>query len=110
MRFHNRGLLGETGIHRSMLRKGRGMDRLEAMSIVLAVAEAGSLAAAARRLNTPVATASRKITELESHLRVKLFNRTARSLTLTDAGSSYVVGLRRILADLTEVERAASGE
>jgi DNA-binding transcriptional LysR family regulator len=35
------------------------MDRLEAMSIVLAVAEAGSLSAAARRLNTPVATASR---------------------------------------------------
>ena len=40
------------------------MDRLEAMSIVLAVAEAGSLSAAARRLNTPVATASRKITAI----------------------------------------------
>ena len=40
------------------------MDRLEAMSIVLAAAEAGSLSAAARRLNTPQATASRKITEL----------------------------------------------
>ena len=36
------------------------MDRLEAMSTVLAVAEAGSLSAAARRLRTPVATASRK--------------------------------------------------
>ena len=45
------------------------MDRLESMSIVLAVAEAGSLSAAARRLNTPVATASRKISELEAHLR-----------------------------------------
>jgi|SRR5215472_2612718 len=40
------------------------MDRLEAMSIVLVAAEAGSLSAAARRLNTPQATASRKITEL----------------------------------------------
>jgi len=52
------------------------MDRLEAMSIVLAVAEAGSLSAAARRLNTPPATASRKITELEEHLRAKLFDRS----------------------------------
>ena len=86
------------------------MDRLEAMSIVLAVAEAGSLSAAARRLNTPVATASRKISELETHLRDKLFDRTARKLALTVAGSSYVAASRRILADLMEAERAASGE
>ena len=86
------------------------MDRLEAMSIVLAVAEAGSLAAAARRLNTPLATASRKVTELEEHLHTKLFDRSARRLALTDAGSSYVAALKRILPDISEVERAASGE
>jgi DNA-binding transcriptional LysR family regulator len=86
------------------------MDRLEAMSIVLAVAEAGSLAAAARLLNTPVATASRKVTELEEHLRAKLFDRSARKLTLTDSGLSYVTALKRILADLSEADRAASGE
>ena len=86
------------------------MDRLESMSIVLAVAEAGSLAAAVRRLNTPPATASRKITELEEHLRTKLFDRSARRLVLTDAGSSYVAGLKRILADISEIERATSGE
>ena len=40
------------------------MDRLEAMSIVLVAAAAGSLSGAARRLNTSQATASRKITEL----------------------------------------------
>src|SRR5499427_42043 len=110
MRFHERRLLGETGIHRSVPRKGRVMDRLEAMSIVLAVAEAGSLFAAARRLNTPPATASRKITELEEHLRAKLFDRSARKLTLTDSGLTYVVALKRILADLSEADRAASGE
>ena len=86
------------------------MDRLESMSIVLTVAEAGSLSAAARRLNTPVATASRKISELEAHLRTKLFDRTARKLALTVAGSSYVAASKRILADLTEAERSASGE
>ena len=86
------------------------MDQLEAMSIVLAVAEAGSLSAAARRLNTPPATASRKITELEQHLRAKLFDRSARKLMLTDSGLSYVAALRRILADLSEADRAAAGE
>jgi len=86
------------------------MDRLEAMSIVLAVAEAGSLSAAARRLNTPPATASRKITELEEHLRAKLFDRSTRKLTLTDSGLSYVAALKRIIADLSEADRAAAGE
>src|SRR5260370_14717141 len=80
------------------------------MSIVRAVAGAGSLAAAVGRLNPPPATASRKITELEEHLRTKLFDRSARRLVLTDAGSSYVAGLKRILADISEIERAASGE
>ena len=86
------------------------MGRLEAMSIVLAAAEAGGLSAAARRLNTPQATASRKITELEEHLRIKLFDRSARKLVLTDAGSSYVAALKRILPDISVAERAASGE
>ncbi|MFZ0837214.1 MAG: LysR family transcriptional regulator, partial [Xanthobacteraceae bacterium] len=66
------------------------MDRLEAMSIVLAVVEAGSLSAAGRRLRLPLATVSRKVSDLEAHLRTKLFNRSSRRLVLTDAGSSYV--------------------
>jgi len=66
------------------------MDRLEAMSTFLAVVEAGSLSAATQRLKTPLATVSRKIFELESHLRTKLFNRSSRNLVLTDAGSSYL--------------------
>jgi DNA-binding transcriptional LysR family regulator len=86
------------------------MDRPETMSIFLAVVEAGSLSAAARRLRTPLATVSRKISDLESHLRAKLFNRSSRKLVLTDAGSSYVAACKRILADVTEAERAASGE
>lgn len=86
------------------------MDRLEAMSTFLAVVEAGSLSAAARRLKTPLATVSRKISELESHLRTKLFSRSSRQLVLTDAGSSYLTACKRILADVTEAERTASGE
>lgn len=86
------------------------MDRLDAMSVVLAVVEAGSLSAASRRLNTPLATVSRKVSELEAHLRTKLFNRSNRRLVLTDAGSSYVAAAKRILAEIEEAERAASGE
>ncbi len=86
------------------------MDRFEAMSLVLAVAEAGSLSAAARRQKTPLATVSRKVSELEAHLRTKLFNRSSRALVPTDAGRSYIAAAKRILADVAEAERAASGE
>jgi DNA-binding transcriptional LysR family regulator len=86
------------------------MDRLEGMSIVLAVAEAGSLSAAARREKMPLATVSRKVSELEAHLRTKLFNRSSRALVPTDEGRSYIAAAKRILADVAEAERAASGE
>ena len=86
------------------------MDRLEAMSIVLAVAEDGSLSAAARLRRTPLATVSRKVSELEAHLQTKLFSRSSRALVPTDAGRSYIAAAKRILADLAEAERVASGE
>jgi DNA-binding transcriptional LysR family regulator len=86
------------------------MDRLEAMSVVLAVAEAGSLSAAARHQRTPLATVSRKVSELEAHLQTKLFNRSSRALVPTDAGRSYIAASKRILADVAEAERAAAGE
>ncbi len=86
------------------------MDRLESMSILLAAVEAGSLSAAGRRLGVPLATVSRKVSELEAHLKTRLFERTGRQLALTDAGRSYVAACRRILDDVAEAERAASGE
>jgi DNA-binding transcriptional LysR family regulator len=86
------------------------MDRLEAMSIVLAVVEAGSLSAAARRRGTPLASVSRKVSDLETHLGTRLLNRSSRRITLTDAGRSYVAACRRILEDVEEAERSAAGE
>src|ERR1700719_2250485 len=86
------------------------MDRLESMSTLLAAVEAGSLSAASRKLGMPLATVSRKVSELEAHLRTRLVNRTSRALTLTDAGRSYVVAAKRILEDIGEAERAAAGE
>jgi DNA-binding transcriptional LysR family regulator len=59
------------------------MDRFEAMSMVLAVAEAGGLSPAAHK--TSLATVSRKVSDLEAQLRTKLFNRSSRVLVPTDA-------------------------
>jgi DNA-binding transcriptional LysR family regulator len=86
------------------------MDRVESMSILLEVVEAGSLSAAGRRLGMPLATVSRKVSELETHLGTRLFNRSSRQLMLTDAGRSYVAACKHILDDIGEAERAASGE
>jgi DNA-binding transcriptional LysR family regulator len=86
------------------------MDRLESMSTLLAAVEAGSLSAASRKLGMPLATVSRKVSELEAHLRTRLVTRTSRRLTLTDAGRSYAAACKRILEDIAEAERAAAGE
>eukprot|EP01037_Dinobryon_pediforme_P033137 gene33137-38445_t len=86
------------------------MDRFESMSILLQTIDAGSLSAAARRLGVPLATVSRKVSDLEAHLKTRIFNRSARTVSLTDAGRDYVVACKRILEDLAETERAASGE
>jgi DNA-binding transcriptional LysR family regulator len=88
----------------------RSMDRLESMSTLLTAVEAGSLSAAARQLAIPLSTVSRRISELEAHLKARLLNRSSRKLTLTDAGRSYVEACKRILEDVGEAERAASGE
>ncbi|RZL65501.1 MAG: LysR family transcriptional regulator [Variovorax sp.] len=86
------------------------MDRLEAMSMLVSVTETGSLSAAARALRVPLATLSRKISDLEAQLGARLLIRTTRKLTLTDSGASYVTSARRILEQVDEAERAAAGE
>ena len=86
------------------------MDRVEAMTVFLAVVEAGSLSAASRKLRMPLATVSRKISELEAHLKVRLLTRSNRQVTPTEAGRSFVGASRRIVQDVGEAEREASGE
>ncbi|ABD08464.1 transcriptional regulator, LysR family [Rhodopseudomonas palustris HaA2] len=86
------------------------MDRFEAMSVLLAVVDAGSLSAGARRLHAPLATISRKVGELEKHLGVRLVRRTSRGLTLTEEGRAFVAASRRILEELETAERQAAGD
>ncbi|MGF1639826.1 MAG: LysR family transcriptional regulator [Rhodospirillales bacterium] len=80
------------------------------MEVFVAVADAGSLAGAARRLRMSPPAVTRAIASLEEHLGVRLFNRTTRSLALTEAGVRLVESVRRLLGDLEEAERAAAGE
>jgi DNA-binding transcriptional LysR family regulator len=86
------------------------MNRLEAMSTLLAAIDAGSLSAASRRMRVPLATVSRRVSDLEGHLRAQLLVRTSRRLELTDAGRAYVHAIRDILTSVDEAERAAAGE
>jgi DNA-binding transcriptional LysR family regulator len=86
------------------------LDRLEAMSVLIAAAETGSLSKASRKLGQPLATVSRKVADLESHLKASLLTRSAKGLELTDAGRSYVAAAKSILEQVSEAERAASGE
>jgi DNA-binding transcriptional LysR family regulator len=86
------------------------MDRFESMAVFVAVVEAGGFSAAARRLGMPLATVSRKVSELEDQLRVQLLTRTTRSIALTESGQHYFETSRRLLEELSEAERMASGE
>jgi DNA-binding transcriptional LysR family regulator len=86
------------------------MDRFDAMATLVAAVDGGSLSAASRARKMPLATVSRKVAELEAHLRTQLVVRTSRKLALTEAGRAYVAASRRILEDIDEAERAAAGE
>jgi DNA-binding transcriptional LysR family regulator len=85
------------------------MDRFRTLEIFIAVAEAESFAAGARkcRLSAPVAT--KAISELESSLGVRLLNRTTRRVNLTDAGQRYLVDARRIVEELKEADASVIG-
>lgn len=86
------------------------MDRFDAMQVLLAVVDAGSLSAGSRKLNAPLPSVSRKVAELERHLGTQLIVRTSRNIQLTDAGRDYVDAARQIMAQLIDAESRASGE
>ncbi len=72
--------------------------------------ERGSLSKASRKLGQPLATVSRKVSELESHLKADLLIRSSKGLELTPAGRTYITLAKTILEQLNEAERAAAGE
>ena len=79
-------------------------DRLDALTIFVAVAERQSFAEAARQLSRSPASVTRAVAALEERLQTRLFNRTTRSVALTDAGMRYLDACRRLLATYDELE------
>jgi DNA-binding transcriptional LysR family regulator len=86
------------------------MDRLEAMSTFVAVANAGGFSAAARELGTPLPTVSRRVADLEAALGVRLLHRTTRRVALTEQGRDYYAACQRVLDDLRDADEAVMGE
>jgi DNA-binding transcriptional LysR family regulator len=82
------------------------MDRLAAIEAFVQVAETNSFSEAARRLRTSKSVISRQVSSLEAELGARLFHRTTRSLTLTEAGQGYFGRVGQILADLEEANLA----
>jgi len=80
------------------------MKYAEELTAFLEVARCGSFAEAARRLNLPTTTISRKIQLLESELDVRLFNRTTRSLSLTEVGERLIPKANAVLESMIELK------
>lgn len=79
------------------------------MTVFLAVAEAQSFAAAARRLEMSAPSVTRSVAALERRLGALLLVRTTRSLRLTEAGQRYAADCRRILEEVEQADDAAAG-
>ncbi len=86
------------------------MDRIDAMTAFVAVADLQGFAPAARRLGVSASAVTRLVASLEQRLGARLLQRTTRSVTLTDVGTRYLERARRILADLAEADSAAQAE
>lgn len=81
---------------------------LAEMAAFAAIAEARSFTKAAARIGRDATILSRRLASLEERLGVRLLHRTTRSVSLTEAGSEFLVRIRAILAAVDEAEAVAS--
>jgi LysR family transcriptional regulator for bpeEF and oprC len=86
------------------------MDILQGMAVFKRVVDASSFSRAADSLEMPRASVSTLVQNLESHLGVRLLNRTTRSVQVTDDGALYYEYCARILAEVSDAESALSSK
>ncbi|PLF72853.1 LysR family transcriptional regulator [Klebsiella quasipneumoniae] len=93
------------------------MGKLEDMALLVAVAEAGGLSAAGRRLSLSPATMTARLKAMEERYQTRLFHRSTRAITLTNAGEDFYHAARRVLEEarhaeslLTQKEGVLSGD
>ncbi|SAL52020.1 LysR family transcriptional regulator [Caballeronia udeis] len=80
------------------------MDRFQELNAFIAVAEAGGFSAAARRTGESQSAVSKAVGALERRLGVMLFNRSTRSVTLTDQGQRYYDRTRPLVDEMDEAD------
>lgn len=78
------------------------MDRLSHLALFVACAETGSFSRAAEQFGRTPSAVTKAIGQLESSLGARLFERTTRSMALTEAGQLYLDSAREVLARLHE--------
>ncbi len=86
------------------------MDKLRAMRAFIAIADAGSLTAAARVLGCSLPAVVRSLAALEAELGARLFNRTTRRIALTEAGRRYLERCREVQSLVAEAEAELGAE
>lgn len=80
------------------------MDRFQELNAFIAVVEAGGFSAAARRTGDSQSAISKAIGALEKRLGVALFNRSTRSVTLTDQGQRYYDRTKPLVDEMDEAD------
>ena len=86
------------------------LDRLTGLEVFAKVAAAGSLSAAGRAMGMSQTMVTKHIAALEARLGVKLFHRTTRRLSITEAGHSYLEASERIIADIEAADAAVAAD
>jgi DNA-binding transcriptional LysR family regulator len=85
-------------------------ERLKGIDVFVCVADLGSFTAAAERMNLTSSAISKGIARLESRLQTRLFHRTTRRLSLTDAGTTFYRTCTGVLGELEEAELSLHAE
>lgn len=80
------------------------MDRLDALKVFCTVVESGSFTKAADKLGISTSSVTNQVLSLEGHFKVKLLNRTTRSMSLTDEGRRCYEQALQLIGDMAELE------
>lgn len=86
------------------------LDRLTGMEVFAKIAASGSLSGAARTMGLSQTMVTKHLAALEARLGTKLFHRTTRRLTITEAGRRYLESAERLLADIEAAEAAVAAD
>jgi DNA-binding transcriptional LysR family regulator len=84
------------------------MDALQNLRAFLSVAETGSFSAAARRSGLATSVLTKRVDQLERAVKTRLFVRTTRIVTLTEAGRRWIERVRSLVADFDDTMRQVS--